>query len=168
MGISATGIRILFRNSHFQLRTSSSVLYDLSMRTWSVFCIGMTALLTVGLMIPRYFGLQNFTQWAGMYVDGWCGVDMYSANPFANPLPPDLQHETVLAGGVHTTNVFDPPQFNEQTCVVWAKTRCNRPSPEGKWHVAYVVPSLKKKQFLGKTNICDLPIEADSWFDFTP
>lgn len=138
------------------------------MRTWSVFCIGFSALLVVGLMIPRFFGLQNFTQWAGMYVDGWCGVNVYSDNPFATPPAANVQHETFFAGAVHAMNVFDPPQFNEQTCVMWAKTRCGKPSPEGKWNVTYVVPTLKKKQFLGKTNICDLSVDSDSWFDFTP
>ena len=40
---------------------------------------------------------------------------------------------------------------------MWAKTRCNRPSPEGKWYGGVRCAKPQEKQFLGKTNIWIYP-----------
>ena len=49
------------------------------MNRWDFF-LGLMALLIVEtVMVPQVFGLMHFTQWGGMYTDGWCQVHATSA-----------------------------------------------------------------------------------------
>jgi len=135
---------------------------------WSVF-FGLISLVTVVTLIaPAAFGLQNFTQWGGMYDDHWCNVDLYSGNPKTTPKA-ELKHQLIVSGG-NGHRVYSAPAHNRLTCTVWAKTLCGTEMDKGSWKVMWVVPMLQSQKYLGTRNPCDLnlPPETADWFFTVP
>ena len=133
---------------------------------WSVFFALISLAMVVTLVAPAAFGFQNFTQWGGMYDDHWCNVDLYSADPAKAPKG-ELKHKQVTAGG-DGRRVYSAPAHNRMTCLVWARTLCNKPVDN--WKAEWVSPMLQSQKYLAKVNACDiqLPSETESWFIVLP
>jgi hypothetical protein len=131
---------------------------------WSVFFGLVSVTMFVTLVAPAAFGLQNFTQWGGMYDDHWCNVDLYSADPKAK----GVQHVMVTAGG-DGRRVYSAPAHNRMTCTVWAHTLCGTKTAAG-WTVEWASPLLQSQKYLGTRNLCDLelPPETADWFFLVP
>jgi hypothetical protein len=128
---------------------------------WHFFFGAVFALIVVTMVIPHAVGLENFTQWGGMYIDGWCHVDLTSA--------PQADGQTlmtkVLAGSNPPSRlVWFSPMHNTDSCIAWAHSWCGRPSPEG-WTVGGAFPFYRQQFVLGSQNVCDLPHQSTfDWF----
>lgn len=136
------------------------------MRPWDIFFTSITVIVVVTLMIPAAFGLQNFTQWGGMYTNSWCSVWVYQSSPYvvgSENIPKERQVAGMTDG---SRFVWYGNQHNEQTCALWARTRCGRASAAG-WTIHWVVPVFKEKFFLGQGNACDVqPPNSFDWFHY--
>ncbi len=130
---------------------------------WSVFFTIFTVLIVTTLMLPGVLGMQSFTQWGGMYDDHWCTADLYSENP--NGAPADrLRHEYVAVGDGVAPRVYSVPSHNPQTCLMWLKMLCGKPSKEG-WIIRWVRPVFQKNPYLDPQNACDVPTDTSlEWF----
>ena len=134
---------------------------------WSIFFGLVTITIFVAFAAPAAFGLQNFNQWGGMYIDRWCHADFYSASPHlvTGAL---LLHEYQNAGESTTRWVYTTPMHNQATCLLWTRSRCGR-TTKGGWTIAWASPSMNGNALAGVGNVCDLPgFEASSWFPHAP
>ncbi len=133
------------------------------MRPWSIFFLLVTVTIVVTMMVPAAFGLQNVTQWGGMYTDAWCSVHLYDGDPYGDPVPAS---EQIWAGRIGT--VWSVPMFNQAMCLVWARKFCGNKSPGG-LAVRWVDPIYKGKKYFEPKNPCalDLPPSYD-WFQYAP
>lgn len=131
-------------------------------RPWSVCFAIIAALIVSTMMLPRYFGMQKFTQWGAMYTDSWCRMDVYSANPAGGG---DVKTESVTASLVGPPAVFSSPMHNFASCLMWArKVQCSRVTGGG-WKVAWVRPEFKSTFFFDPGNACDVPVDPNvEWF----
>lgn len=111
---------------------------------------------------PPLFGLQNFTQWGGMYTNNWCTVQLGDSNPIDNPA---AKTEDVLAGKVTTRYVWSYPMHNATSCLVWGRKYCGRTATAG-WTVTWVRPYFKGTYYMDPNNACDLPLPVSysTWF----
>lgn len=135
------------------------------MRPWSVFFSIITMVIVTTMVVPRVFGLQSFTQWGGMYVNGWCTALLSSDAPWAA----GVQTESVTAGTTRTSPVWSAPQYNLGTCALWARSLCDKRSHAG-WQVKWARPYFRDSYFLGShVNVCAVPLPPDySWFSDVP
>jgi hypothetical protein len=118
------------------------------------------------MMVPRAFGLQGFTQWGGMYIDGWCHVAVTSApiDPEA-PMPEGVMREELLASSHPvTTIVWFAPMHTSETCTQWGASFCSTPAPDGGWRVEGAYPYFRGAFTHDKTNACDRTLSAYPWF----
>ena len=130
---------------------------------WSVFFGALSILIIVCFVLPASFGLQNFSQWSGMYDDHWCHVDLYSGNPHVIT-GSALKVMTVNAGEVNTRRVYSSPTHNQASCLMWAKTRCGRKTSEG-WRSLWVDPSIKGRHFIAPHSACEVRMDTRlPWF----
>lgn len=134
------------------------------MRGWHWFFFGTFSVIVMTLMLPALFGLQNFTQWGGMYSNAWCTARVFDANPYsANAV---YLSEFQTAGTTDGTRiVWYGNQHNEETCAYWAKTRCGRTAANG-FVIRWVIPVFKEREYLGRLNACDLPPHSFQWFSY--
>lgn len=111
----------------------------------------------VTMMMPAVFGLQEFTQWGGMYIDGWCSATIMTEefDP-EGTLPPGSTIKTgsVMAGDTKRLRMtwFSPMQ-STQTCAAWAHSWCGKMGPQG-WVVKASYPYFRKKFITDKQNVC--------------
>lgn len=126
---------------------------------WFLFFAFISAVMVVTLVMPAAVGLQNFTQWGGMYDDHWCVINAYDKNPHAYS---DAKHVQFSIGDGR--RVFSSPAHNRKSCVAAVQIFCGQPSTEG-WTMAWIEPTLKTERFLGEQNACDpaLPV-IRHWF----
>lgn len=138
------------------------------MSKWHIFFACITAVIVVAMMLPAFFGLQEFTQWGGMYTDGWCAVNAESA-VVANakdPLPPGAEMKRILAGDMQREPiVWYPPMQSEQTCIAFARSWCGVQAPGTTWKVQSAFPFFRGAFLVHEKDICALPnIPSFSWF----
>ena len=127
---------------------------------WSNFFAIVLVAVTVTLVMPALFGLQNFTQWGGMYDDHWCNAKVYAENPYEFP---NTKSEQVTAG-MGEPRVYSTPGHNRMTCLVWVRTLCKTKAKDG-WTITWVEPKLQSQFFLGEENACDLSLPGtERWF----
>ncbi len=133
---------------------------------WDLF-LGFCALMIVAcLMIPRMLGLQFFTQWGGMYTDGWCSVEATDvATATAQERGRTGRMERILAGDIASWRlVWFPPMHRADTCIAWARSWCGKTSPKG-MHVQSVFPYFRKEFLVGEQDVCALPDQPSfRWF----
>ncbi len=130
---------------------------------WSIFFGLTTVTIFVAFAAPAAFGLQNFNQWGGMYIDRWCHVDLASADPklVTGSL---LLRESQNAGEAGTRSVFTVPMHNHTTCLMWAASQCGGKA-QGGWTIAWITASMNKQPLVQGVNICALPLpQASLWF----
>lgn len=115
-------------------------------------------------MAPHALGLQNFTQWGGMYTDGWCTVTLSSA-PLKSPretTPEEILTKQVQANT--TRAVWYASMHNELTCLTWGRTHCGKTTADG-WVALGAYPYFRQKFLFEEQNICDIPPdETLTWF----
>lgn len=133
-----------------------------AMHRWSTFFGMVTVWIVVTMIVPKFFGLQHFSQWAGMYTDSWCNVRIYSADPESGP---DVKNENIMAGMTRTQPVWSAPMHNETSCAIWAQRNlCNRMS-QGGWEVKWASPYFKTRYYLEPKNVCEMTIDSSfDWF----
>lgn len=150
----------------FPLIPDTSYAILTSMFKWDIFLgICVVAVVTC-LMIPRFFGLQYFTQWGGMYTDGWCSVEASDVRAAtAEERGRGGRTERVLAGDLQSWRlVWFPPMHRAETCVAWARSWCGKTSPKG-MPIVSVFPYFRR-EFLSKgLDVCQLPSNPSfRWF----
>ncbi len=134
------------------------------MRGWHCIFLGMFLIIVVTLMLPSLFGLQNFTQWGGMYSNAWCNARVFDGNPHGAHAVYLTESQT--AGTTDGTRlVWYGNQHNQETCAYWARTRCGRLSSKG-FIIRWVTPVFKGKEYLGTFNACELPPHSFEWFPY--
>lgn len=115
-------------------------------------------------MLPQLFGMHNFVQWGGMYVNRRCSVQLSGV---------DLE-----TGGGERRRVarpFNPPVFyypmhNRETCVAWARLHyCGKTisydSKLLRFRIAEVYPELAWRLIFRDENVCSRPPdETLKWF----
>ncbi len=116
---------------------------------WFLFFAFISVVMSVTFVAPAAFGLQNFTQWGGMYDDHWCIVNAYDANPHDNPNA--RSYQVSIGDG---RRVFSSPAHNRKSCLSAVQIFCGLPSTEG-WIMSWIEPTLKGEKFLGELNACD-------------
>lgn len=133
---------------------------------WSVFFALLSVVIFVTLTAPALFGLQNFTQWGGMYDDHWCHAEIYSSNPF---LPGAKPKQVRITAGQIDRRVFSAPAHNQMTCAVWVRQFCGQKMDDG-WEAVWVSPMVRGELFLEEKNVCDLASlsATNSWFFHAP
>lgn len=132
---------------------------------WPIFFLLMVALTIVFFALPPLFGLQNFNQWGGMYDEHWCYAEMYDHNPHV-VTGAMLKFERQNAGDTGTQRVYSGPMNNQNSCLMWAHSRCGKKSTDG-WLIRWIEPALKGKHFIGGKNVCDLPLAHETpWFRY--
>ncbi len=134
---------------------------------WSVFFALISAVIFVSLAAPALFGLQNFTQWGGMYDEHWCHADIYSSDPFdvKKPKPKQIR----ITAGAENRRVFSAPAHNQMSCAVWVRQFCGEKMKDG-WTAAWVSPMLRGISFFEKQNACDITSldSTDTWYFHAP
>lgn len=124
----------------------------------------MFVAIVVSLMLPSVFGLQNFTQWGGMYTNAWCVATVFDRDPYGSD--GNASSETQTAGTTDGTRiVWYGNQHNEETCAYWARTRCGRFAAKG-FVIRWATPVFKEREYLGRLNACDLPPHSFEWFSY--
>jgi hypothetical protein len=117
-------------------------------------------------MVPRMFGLQFFTQWGGMYTDGWCSVEASDVRTAtAEERGKGGVTERILAGDIATWKlVWFPPMHRADTCVAWAHSWCGKKSPKGMTIVS-TFPYYRGQFLADGLDVCQLrPDPAFRWF----
>ena len=133
------------------------------MKKWDFFLGFMAFAIVACFMLPRLFGFQYFTQWGGMYTDGWCSVEVSAeSRPSADERGTT---ERILAGDIATWRlVWFPPMHRADTCVAWARSYCGKTSPKG-ITIQSVFPYYRGKFLAGGKDICTFAeIPAFHWF----
>lgn len=98
------------------------------MNRWDFF-LGLCALVIVTcMMVPRAFGLQYFSQWGGMYTDGWCAAELGGTLVTSGELNRQTgAMERILAGDTSRGGlVWFPPMHREETCIAWVRSWCGQ------------------------------------------
>lgn len=119
-------------------------------RGWHLFFGFVTATIIATMMAPGVFGLEGYTQWGGMYVDGWCNVITAPVSLSDDPGAPT--HE--IREDQH--NVWFTPMHSPRSCVAWARSWCGQPSPLG-WTIVSAYAYHRKTYLENDTDICALP-----------
>lgn len=118
----------------------------------------------VCFVTPAFFGLQNSTQWGGMYDNHWCHAELFSRDPGVHQSKQPLRRRIVTAG--YTSRVYSSPAHNRMTCLVWSRTYCGKKDPNG-WAIAWVNPVLQAQEYINGANACDLDLPGtEDWFTF--
>jgi len=145
-------------------RPPDSLLYPISMRFWPGFFMFLAVIIPTTMIVPQFFGLQNFTQWGGMYTSGWCTAHLFSeavSEPSKRP-PKGVLRDRM--DSPTTQPAFGATMHSRETCIAWGRSFCDRPSHEG-WIAQAVYPNFRKSYPLGNTNVCDLPPDSSlAWF----
>lgn len=102
------------------------------------------------MLAPGAFGLEGYTQWGGMYVDGWCSV-MVSQTP----LDIDANAETFEIRE-DQQDVWYTPMHSPRSCVAWARSWCGHTAPNG-WTVAAAYAYHRGAYLERDTDVCSLP-----------
>jgi len=133
---------------------------------WSVFFALVSLVIFVTLAAPAFFGLQNFTQWGGMYNEHWCHADIYDADPFQKEAKPVYVR---ITAGVDARRVFSSPAHNQLSCTVWVRQFCDEKMKDG-WKAVWISPMLRGVAFLEKQNACAISSldSTDSWYFHAP
>lgn len=134
------------------------------MRSWSTFFAFVAIIIPTTMIAPQVFGLQNFTQWGGMYTDGWCTAHLASA-----PIDPSVatpQGTFVEQKQAPTTRpVWYASMHNVETCTAWVRSYCGRISSDGTWIVQAAYPYFRLEFLHEKQNVCAFPPSlSDAWF----
>lgn len=127
-------------------------------RTWNPFFGFVSVTIVATMMAPEAFGMQRFTQWGGMYVDGWCNVVVAPASLLDEP-------------GVETyeiredqNNVWFTPMHNEESCIALARSYCGTMSPPG-WAIVSAYAYFRSAYLASDADICALdPRPSFRWY----
>lgn len=131
------------------------------MHGWKNFFALTSLVIVITIILPHVFGFQNFTQWGGMYTDGWCTA--YTASAAVPDIASPLPGVTIKTMQAPTTRVvWYSPMHNETTCIAWTQSHCNRFWKDG-WKIAAVYPYFRQKYLADKRNVCDLSM-PHRWF----
>ncbi len=128
---------------------------------WSIFFTAISVTIFVTFTAPALFGLQNYTQWGGMYDDHWCHAQVYTVDPYKNP---GAKRDEITAGDMGQPRVYSAPSHNRLTCLVWVKTFCGQRSKDG-WLIGWVEPKLQSQLYLGPRNACTISLPGtERWY----
>jgi hypothetical protein len=123
----------------------------------------IAVLIVTTMMTPNLFGLQSFTQWGGMYVDGWCSVYTKAVPTETQETPPKSKDPIEYFSCPTTRVAWFAPMHNQRSCILWAQSWCGREHRLG-WKITEVYPYYRRKYLLGNTNVCTLPSPDPPWF----
>jgi hypothetical protein len=119
-------------------------------RTWNPFFGAVSIVILTTMALPEIAGMQRFTQWGGMYVDGWCNVVVAPVSLLDDP---DTETYEIRED---QHNVWFTPMHNEESCIAWARSYCNTPSPSG-WTVLSAYAYFRSAYLADDADICALP-----------
>ncbi len=119
-------------------------------RTWNLFFGFVAIAIMTTMMAPNVFGMQQFTQWGGMYVDGWCILRASKVSLLDEPGAPTLE----IREDSH--NVWFTPMHNEESCLAWAHSFCGTVSSEG-WTIVSAYVYFRSHYLLDDADVCALP-----------
>ena len=129
---------------------------------WNLFFCIVSILIVTTLIVPHLFGLQNFTQWGGMYTDGWCSLSLAS-DAVSNFADPPVHVKTKQMQGSTTPIVWYAPMQSEETCIAWAQSHCDRVQEEG-WAARMISVYFRQKYLFEGKNVCAMPRLYEGWF----
>ena len=119
-------------------------------RTWQIFFGFVTAVIVATMVMPNAFGLEGYTQWGGMYVDGWCNVITAPVSLSDDPGSPTYE----IREDQH--NVWFTPMHSPRSCVAWARSWCGQTSPAG-WEIVSAYAYHRKTYLENDADVCALP-----------
>ena len=123
---------------------------------WHIFFAAVSVTIASTMMMPWAFGLQHSTQWGGMYIDGWCGIEIWNEDT----------GERDFVRAPTTPPAWYATMHSRRSCIAWAQSWCGV-QHQGRT-VTKVVPDLHQKNPLGSDaphrNACDLPPLSHPWY----
>lgn len=119
-------------------------------RAWHAFFGLVSVVIIVTMMLPHAFGLEGYTQWGGMYVDGWCNVVI--SRERLEDVPDAETYE--IREDQH--NVWYTPMHSPRSCVAWARSWCTNVAPNG-WTVAAAYAYHRGTYLADSADVCSLP-----------
>ena len=119
-------------------------------RGWHLFGGFVTATVVATMMLPGAFGFQGYTQWGGMYVDGWCNVMTAPAPMSEDPGAPTYEIRE------DQNNVWYTPMHSPASCVAWARSWCGQQSPAG-WPIVSAYAYHRGVYLENDVDVCALP-----------
>ena len=129
---------------------------------WNLFFGTVSVLIITTLIVPHFFGLQNFTQWGGMYTDGWCSIFIASEET-RNFADPPSHVKTKHIQGPSTSIVWYAPMQSEETCIAWAQSHCNTVQEEG-WSARAISAYFRQRYLFEGKNVCAMTKMYEGWF----
>lgn len=133
------------------------------MRSWNIFFSIVTVVIVTTMVMPRFFGLQSFTQWGGMYTDGWCSAHTAAESTVDLGRPPTKEEAEEFFGSPTTRSVWSAPMQNLESCLRWGQSWCGKEHRPG-WRIYHVQPYFRGEYPWEYTNVCDLPQPDPPWF----
>lgn len=120
------------------------------LRTWHPFFGFVSVVIVTTMMLPQVFGMQHFTQWGGMYVDGWCSAVVAPVSLLDKPGGETYEIRE------NDKNVWYTPMHNEESCVAWVRSHCGIVAPPG-WKAVSAYAYFRGKYLENDDDICALP-----------
>ena len=119
-------------------------------KAWHAFFGLVTATIVATMVMPGAFGLQGYTQWGGMYEDGWCYVRVARMPAELDPAAETFE----VREDQH--DVWYTPMHNPASCVAWARSWCGNEAPNG-WMVAAAYAYHRGAFLENGADVCSLP-----------
>lgn len=127
-------------------------------RSWNPFFATVSIVIVTTMILPSAFGMQQFTQWGGMYVDGWCNVVVSPQSLLDDPKAETFE----IREDQH--NVWFTPMHNEESCIAWAHSHCGTTAPPG-WTIVSAYAYFRSHYLVNDADICALePRPSFQWY----
>jgi hypothetical protein len=130
---------------------------------WEIFFGFVCVMIVVTMMAPGLFGLVAFTQWGGMYTDGWCSVQVRTVPvDDLNAVPAD---RTDRIQAPRSRAVWSSPMHNTESCIRWGQSLCGISVPDTpELIVREAWPFFRNRWPLDTTDVCTLPRPSIPWY----
>ena len=116
--------------------------------------------------MPGLLGMHQFTQWGGMYTDGWCAVYVQQVRiGTENNDEPEYKEESFQ--GPSTRNVWFSPMHNSASCFAWAQSWCNKQRHPG-WKILSAKPYFRQHYLEDGLDTCSIDPLDPPWFIQNP
>ena len=113
------------------------------------------------MMLPWTLGLMHFSQWGGMYTDGWCAIHAW------RDATPDTEGKWEYIRAPTTRTTWFASMHTEQSCMAWAQSWCGVEKEPG-WIIGNVRMIFNKAHMEHpedmEINACERPGPASPWF----
>lgn len=121
-------------------------------KPWPVFFGGIMGVIVVAFVIPQAFGMHDFTQWGGLFVDRPCVVHLADTHPRDGS---PLRTGTALRSDADVGVWWHVPKHTARTCLSRAVSMCGEHAPGEGWIVRSAA-AFWNDQPVTTTDACDL------------